>query len=119
MPPTTIDTARAQRELMPEIHLSGRGYARDGRSFETTRSGVVVTPHNPVWRRCVCIPTSVVAITVPVESLVAPTPCRMGNKRLGWLTVVVSYGLNNLHLDAPDDDACDGLAIAIARGTVH
>lgn len=40
------------------------------------------------------------------------------NKRLGWLTVLVFHGLNNVPLDAPDDDTCD-LVIAIARGTVH
>lgn len=41
-----------------------------------------------------------------------------GNKRLGWLTVVVFYGLNNIHLDAPDDDAYD-LVIAVASGTAN
>ena len=28
-----------------------------------------------------------------------------GNKRLGWLATVVFYGLNDVTLDAPDDDA--------------
>ncbi|MGO1590494.1 type II toxin-antitoxin system death-on-curing family toxin [Ancrocorticia sp.] len=39
-----------------------------------------------------------------------------GNKRLGWLSVVVFYGLNGLVLDAPDDEAYD-LVISIASGT--
>ena len=30
-----------------------------------------------------------------------------GNKRLGWLSTLVFYGLNGLELDAPDDDAYD------------
>lgn len=36
--------------------------------------------------------------------------------RLGWLAVVVFYGLNDILLDAPVDDAYD-LVIAIAEGT--
>lgn len=39
-----------------------------------------------------------------------------GNKRLGWLAVVIVYGLNDIVLDAPDDDAYD-LVIAIASGS--
>ena len=38
-----------------------------------------------------------------------------GNKRLGWLAMVVFYGLNGIDLDAPDDDAYD-LVIDIASG---
>jgi death on curing protein len=30
-----------------------------------------------------------------------------GNKRLGWLGIVVFYGLNGFELDAPDDGAFD------------
>jgi len=36
-----------------------------------------------------------------------------GNKRLGWLAVVVFYGLNAITLDAPDDPAYD-LVIEVA-----
>lgn len=38
-----------------------------------------------------------------------------GNKRLGWLAVVVFYGLNDVPLDAPDDDAYE-LVMSLARG---
>lgn len=38
-----------------------------------------------------------------------------GNKRLGWLAVVVFYGLNGVDLDAPNDPAYD-LVMSIARG---
>ena len=40
-----------------------------------------------------------------------------GNERLGWLAVVVFYGLNDVILDAPDDEAYD-LVIAMASGAV-
>lgn len=48
-----------------------------------------------------------------LESLVCNHALVDGNKRLGWLSVVVFYGLNDIRLDAPDDDAYD-LVIAIA-----
>lgn len=38
-----------------------------------------------------------------------------GNKRLGWLAVVVFYGLNDIDLDAPDDPAYE-LVMSVARG---
>ena len=41
-----------------------------------------------------------------------------GNKRLGWLAVVVFYGLNDVTLDAPDDDAYD-LVISVAAADVE
>jgi death-on-curing protein len=37
-----------------------------------------------------------------------------GNKRLGWLATVVFYGLNDVTLEAPDDDAYE-LVMAVAR----
>ena len=51
-----------------------------------------------------------------LESLVRNHALVDGNKRLGWLAVVVFYGLNDITLEAPDDDAYD-LVIAIATGT--
>lgn len=53
-----------------------------------------------------------------LESLVCNHALVDGNKRLGWLTVVVFYGLNNIHLEAPDDDAYD-LVIAVASGIAN
>lgn len=53
---------------------------------------------------------------VLLESLVRNPALGDGNKRLGWLAVVVFYGLNDITLEAPDDDAYD-LVIAIASGT--
>ncbi len=50
-----------------------------------------------------------------LESLVRNHPLVDGNKRLGWLAVVVFYALNDLTLEAPDDDAYD-LVIAVASG---
>ena len=50
-----------------------------------------------------------------LESIVVNHPLVDGNKRLGWLAVVVFYGLNGIDLHAPDDDAYD-LVIAVASG---
>jgi len=52
---------------------------------------------------------------VLLESLVKNHALVDGNKRLGWLAVVVFYGLNDVDLDAPDDDAYD-LVIGVASG---
>ena len=50
-----------------------------------------------------------------LESIVVNHPLVDGNKRLGWLAVVVFLGLNGVDLDAPDDEAYD-LVIAVATG---
>lgn len=50
-----------------------------------------------------------------LESLVRNRALVDGNSRLGWLAVVVFYGLNDVDLEAPDDDAYD-LVIAVATG---
>lgn len=44
------------------------------------------------------------------------TPSSMGTRRLGWLAVVEFYGLDDITLDAPDDEA--GLITALASGTL-
>lgn len=48
-----------------------------------------------------------------LQSLVGNHALIDGNKRLGWLAVVVFYSINGIELDAPDDDAYD-LVIAVA-----
>lgn len=50
-----------------------------------------------------------------LESLVRNHGLVDGNKRLGWLAVVVFYGLNGVQLEAVDDDAYD-LVIAVSSG---
>lgn len=50
-----------------------------------------------------------------LESIVVNHPLVDGNTRLGWLALVVFYGLNGIDLQAPDDDAYD-LVIAVASG---
>lgn len=52
-----------------------------------------------------------------LESIVRNHALLDGNERLGWLAVVIFYGLNNIDLDAPDDHAYD-LVIAVATGSV-
>lgn len=54
---------------------------------------------------------------VLLESIVRNHPLIDGNKRLGWMSVYVFYGLNGFDLDAPEDDAYD-LVIATATGTL-
>ena len=54
---------------------------------------------------------------VLLESLVGNHALIDGNKRLGWLAVVVFYGLNGVGLDAPDDPAYE-LVIDVAGGNV-
>ena len=49
-----------------------------------------------------------------LESIVRNHALVDGNKRLGWLATVVFCGLNDVALDAPDDDAYE-LVMAIAR----
>lgn len=51
-----------------------------------------------------------------LESLVRNHALVDGNKRLGWLSVVVFFGLNGVELTAPDDPAYD-LVIEVATGT--
>jgi len=54
---------------------------------------------------------------VLLESIVRNHPLVDGNKRLGWLSVVVFLGLNGLELEAPDDDAYD-LVIGVATASI-
>jgi death-on-curing protein len=51
---------------------------------------------------------------VLLESIVRNHALVDGNKRLGWLATVVFYGLNDVTLEAPDDDAYE-LVMAVAR----
>jgi len=51
---------------------------------------------------------------VLLESLVRNHPLVDGNKRLGWVAVVVFYGINGLALHAPEDPAY-GLVIGVAE----
>ncbi|MEJ2855466.1 MULTISPECIES: type II toxin-antitoxin system death-on-curing family toxin [unclassified Saccharothrix] len=53
---------------------------------------------------------------VLLESLARNHPLVDGNKRLSWMGTFVFYGLNDLDLDAPEDDAYD-LVIAVSTGT--
>ena len=54
---------------------------------------------------------------VLLESIVRNHALVDGNKRLGWLAVVVFYGLNGVRLEAPDDPAYD-LVVGVASGRV-
>jgi death-on-curing protein len=49
-----------------------------------------------------------------LDSLVGNHALVDGNRRLGWLAVIVLYGLNDVALDAPDDPAYE-LVMSVAR----
>jgi death-on-curing protein len=53
-----------------------------------------------------------------LESLVNNHSLVDGNQRLGWLAVVVFYGLNDIDLDV-DDDAAYDIVIAVASGQLE
>ncbi len=55
---------------------------------------------------------------VLLESILRNHPLVDGNKRLGWLAVVVFYGLNDVELEAPDDDAYH-LVVGVAAGQIE
>lgn len=50
-----------------------------------------------------------------LESIVRNHTLLDGNKRLGWLAIVVIFGLNGVDLDAPDDAAYE-LVITVSTG---
>jgi death-on-curing protein len=52
---------------------------------------------------------------VLLESIVRNDPLVDGNKRLGWVAVVVFYAINGVALRAPEDPAYE-LVIAAAEG---
>lgn len=54
---------------------------------------------------------------VLLESVVRHHPLADGDKRLGWLATVVFLGLNDLTVEAPDDEAYD-LVVGVASGHV-
>lgn len=54
---------------------------------------------------------------VLLESIVRNHALVDGNKRLGWLAVVVFYGLNAVTFEAPDDDAYE-LVIAVTSHAI-
>ncbi len=72
-------------------------------------------PTTTLWGR-EAYPTLDEKAAALMHSLVANHALVDGNKRLGWLAVVVFYALNGSDLEAPDDDAYD-FVISVADGT--
>lgn len=50
-----------------------------------------------------------------MESVVRSHPLVDGNKRLGWLALVITLDLNGVRLDVPDDEAV-ALTVDVAAG---
>ncbi|MBM3664531.1 MAG: type II toxin-antitoxin system death-on-curing family toxin [Actinobacteria bacterium] len=51
-----------------------------------------------------------------MHSIVAHHPLVDGNKRLGWLALVLTLDLNGVRLDVPDDEAVD-VTTRVAAGS--
>lgn len=51
-----------------------------------------------------------------MHSIVAHHPLVDGNKRLGWLALVLTLDLNGVRLEVPDDDAVD-ITVRVAAGS--
>jgi len=51
-----------------------------------------------------------------MHSIVAHHPLVDGNKRLGWLALVLTLDLNGVRLDVPDDEAVD-VTMRVAAGS--
>jgi death-on-curing protein len=81
-----------------DVGLLGSAVARP----QTTVGGDDAYP--TIWSKAAALLQSIVNNHALVD----------GNKRLGWLATVVFYGLNDVTLDAPDDDAYE-LVMAVAR----
>jgi death-on-curing protein len=62
-------------------------------------------------------PTIPEKAAVLLESLTRNHALVDGNKRIGWLAVVVFLDVNGLTLDAPDDDAYD-IVIGVSTGAL-
>lgn len=54
---------------------------------------------------------------VLMESITRNHPLIDGNKRLGWMSVVVFYGLNRLQINAPEEDAYQ-LVMGVSSGAI-
>lgn len=52
-----------------------------------------------------------------MHSIVAHHPLVDGNKRLGWLALVLTLDLNGVRVDVPDDDAFN-VTMAVASGAI-
>lgn len=52
-----------------------------------------------------------------MHSIVAHHPLVDGNKRLGWVALVLTLDINGHRLEVPDDEAVD-ITVAVAAGTV-
>ena len=96
-------------DLLSLVEDLGVGPMRDVGLLDSAshRPGAVLYGHEayPDWDR---------KAAALLDSLVGNHALVDGNKRLGWLAVVVFYGMNDIELDAPDDPAFE-LVMSVAR----
>ena len=98
-------------DLLTLVEDLGVGPVRDVGLLESAAH----RPTTTLWGR-EAYPTLDDKAAALLQSLVGNHPLVDGNKRLGWLAVVVFDALNGVDLEAPDDDAYD-LVIDVATRT--
>ena len=106
---SAVDSPAHRRGLLSLVEDLGVGPVRDVGLLDSAahRPGAVLYGHaayTGLDRKAAAL----------LDSLVGNRALVDGNKRLGWLAVVVLYGLNEVALDAPDDPAYD-LVMSVAR----
>lgn len=74
-------------------------------------------PTTTLWGR-EAYPTLDEKAAALLQSVVSNHALVDGNKRLGWLSVVVFYAINGIDLDAPDDDVFT-LVMRVAAGDIE
>lgn len=97
-------------DLLSLIHDLGIGPVRDVGLL----SSAAHRPATSLWGRD-AYPGMDNKAAALLESLVRNHALIDGNKRIGWLSTVVFYAINDIELEAPDDDAYN-LVISVAAG---
>ena len=100
-------------DLMALVEDLGVGPVRDVGLLESAAA----RPRSSLWGGD-AYPTLGSKAAALLDSLVNNHALVDGNKPLGWLSLVVFYGLNGAELDAPDDEAHD-LVVGVATGVVE
>lgn len=100
-------------DLLSLVEDLGAGPVRDVGLLESAAH----RPTTALWGR-EAYPSLDEKAAALLQSVVGNHALVDGNKRLGWLAVVVFYTINGVDLDAPDDDAFT-LVMRVAAGDVE
>lgn len=99
-------------DLLVIVDALGVGPVRDIGLLDSARQ----RPSTTVWGED-AYPDLFEKAAALLESVTRGHPLMDGNKRLGWVSVVVFLGLNGVRIVAPEDDAYD-LVIGVSTGTI-